>query len=212
MKKGFTLVEMLVVIGIIAVLAAASLLALGKVVRSSENAKNRELVLNVATALAEIYNKEGQWPKSLRNAKTEDGAKVLDGDAGYAFVKYGVMTLDSNADDSDVKANAKKLTGHDRFGLVTGYAMQTIRRLGSKATESSHVNTGGTIADHRLRYEIDYDGDGLIENVQVGGETLTIRGTAAVWCCTKEGKLDAYSKGLREGTGIYSWSKGQVVK
>ena len=68
-KSGFTLVEMLVVIGIIAVLAAASMVGYSKVVKSARKAKNQELVSNAATALTHILNKEGVWPDEL----TKDG-------------------------------------------------------------------------------------------------------------------------------------------
>ena len=56
---------MLVVIGIIAVLAAASMVGYSKVVKSARKAKNQELVSNAATALTHILNKEGVWPEEL---------------------------------------------------------------------------------------------------------------------------------------------------
>lgn len=44
MKKGFTLVEMLVVIGIIVILLGASIGGFSKMTKSAERAKARELV------------------------------------------------------------------------------------------------------------------------------------------------------------------------
>lgn len=204
MKKGFTLVEMLVVIGIIAVLTAATLMALGKVLKTADGARNREIVSNAATALQAIYNKTGQWPKSLRKATQDGGSSVLDAKAAYAFVKFGMMKMDSDS-------KKEETTLHDRFGLVTPYAMTVIRRLGDKATESSKVNGTATIADHRLRFAIDMDGDGVIEGVDVGGETLTIRANAVVWCCGKDGVIQPYSKAGRSDD-VHSWTKGQVIK
>ena len=69
--------------------------------------------------------------------------------------------------------------------------------------------SGGTVDDHILRFAIDYDGDGIIEGANVGGETIDIRATAAVWCCGKDGKIEAYSQGLRRDD-VYSWTKGQT--
>ena len=51
MKKGFTLIEMLVVIGIIAVLVGASIGGFSAMTRTAERAKCQELVSNVATVL-----------------------------------------------------------------------------------------------------------------------------------------------------------------
>lgn len=204
MKKGFTLVEMLVVIGIIAILTAATLMALGKVLKTADGARNRELVSNTATALQALYNKTGQWPKSLRKPMQDGGASVLDAKAAYALVKFGMMSLDA----SDKK---EETIGHDRFGIVTPYAMKVIRRLGDKATDGSKVNGSATIADHRMRFAIDMDGDGVIEDVNVGGETLTIRANAVVWCCGKDGVIQPYSKAGRSDD-VHSWTKGQVIK
>ena len=69
--------------------------------------------------------------------------------------------------------------------------------------------SGGTIQDHVLRYALDLDGDGVIESVPIGGETVNIRATAAVWCCGKDGVIEAYSTGLRKDD-VYSWTVGQT--
>lgn len=204
MKKAFTLIEMLVVIGIIAILTAASLVGYQKMLVSAERTKCRELVSNAATALAEIYQKNGSWPRSLRNAKAENGVKVIDDKAAYALVKNGVMSL-------EVDSSKERTKGLDGFGLVTPYAARVIRRLGDKANESSKVSSDSTIADHRLRFEIDLDGDGIIEDVNVGGETLTIRANVVVWCCGRDGKILPFNEGIRSDD-IHSWQYGQVVR
>ena len=60
-----------------------------------------------------------------------------------------------------------------------------------------------------MRYAIDLNGDGVIPGVQVGGETIDIRATAAVWCCGKDGKMESYSAGLKKDD-VYSWTIGQT--
>ena len=44
-----------------------------------------------------------------------------------------------------------------------------------------------------------------------GGQSVKIRGSVAVWCCGRDGKLERYDKG-RRGDDIYSWSHNQVEK
>ena len=61
-KTGFTLIEMLVVIGIIAVLMGALLAGFGHVTRSAQNARATETVHNVAGALEKMLLEKGRWP------------------------------------------------------------------------------------------------------------------------------------------------------
>jgi prepilin-type N-terminal cleavage/methylation domain-containing protein len=204
MKKAFTLIEMLVVIAIISVLTAASLLGYQKMLVTAEKTRCRELVSNTATALLSIYQKNGSWPKGLREAKRENGVKVLDEKAAYIIHLHDIMKM-------DVDATAKKTIGLDRFGIVTPYATSVIKRRGSKTSESTKVTGLSTIADHRLRFELDLDGDGLIENVNVGGESLNVRANVLVWCCGRDGKILPFSKGVRSDD-VHSWTQGQIVR
>ena len=58
-RNAFTLVEMLVVIGIIAILTGASIGAFSKMTKTAERAKCQELVSNTATALTALYQQTG---------------------------------------------------------------------------------------------------------------------------------------------------------
>ena len=59
MKRGFTLIEMLAVIGIIAVLMAALIGGYAGVTKAAEKKKCQELVSNVATALTALFQNDG---------------------------------------------------------------------------------------------------------------------------------------------------------
>ena len=195
MRKGFTLIEILVVIGIIAALTAASIGGYSKVTKSAERAKCQELVSNAATALTALFDKEGVWPKALRTNGSTDGR--LDENAAYALASYMSLTTSNG-----------KLAGLDRFGIVSPWATQLIKRKGTSASLSDKLGEG-TIQDHILHYALDLDGDGIIEGASVGGESVDCRATAMVWCCGKDGRLEAYSKGQR-ADDVYSWSRGQT--
>ena len=198
MKKAFTLVEMLVVIGIIAVLTAATIGGYSKITATAEKTKCRELVSNVAIAMTTYFQRNGAWPSILvKNGKT-DGE--LDENVAYALKDY----ISLNAD-----TNAQKLKGLDKFGIVTPWATEVIKRRGSSAAVTDKVPSGGSIKDHILHYAIDLDGDGIIENASVGGESVSVRATAIVWCCGKDGVIEAYTRGLRKDD-IHSWTKGQT--
>lgn len=197
MQKGFTLVEMLVVIGIIAVLTGASIAGFSKMRATAERAKAQEMVSNTATALSAILQEKGFWPKRLlEEAASGDGR--LEATAAFALRNHLSLNNDGSV-----------LIGLDRLGVFDSWGAATIKARGSSASLSSPVGTGGTLEDHILHFAIDLDDDGFTE-ASVGGESLKIRATAAVWCAGKDGKLSGYKAGLKSDD-IYSWSRGQVA-
>jgi len=200
--KAFTLIEMLIVIGIISVLVGVSLASFGKMMKSAEKAKVQELVSEAATALTGLYEKDGIWPKKIREEGATSGR--LDKDVALILANKGYLPLSV--------ANGK-LAGKDRFGVITPWAAKVVDRKGASAAEGDAVNAISTIGDHILYFAVDLDGDGIIDGANVGGESVNIRATAAVWCIGKsggnQGKPWAYSKGQKKDD-VYSWTKGQT--
>ena len=209
MKKGFTLIEMLVVIGIIAVLVGASIGGFSAMTRTAERAKCQELVSNVATALTVMFQQEGVWPKRLAKDGATDGQ--LDADAAYAFVSGSTKYL-------SLSASGGRLTGIDRFGIVSPWASALLKRKGASASLSDVVSAGPngsmTVKDHILHYALDLDGDGIIQGASVGNQTIDVRATAIVWCGGKDGFVSPYpyAGGGKGGKNddVYSWTPGQT--
>ena len=204
MKRGFTLIEMMVAIGIIAVLVAAMVGSYSSFTHTAEKAKCRELVFQVATALTTLYEREGNWPKILAVQGKTDGK--LDADTAIALKNYYSLSVGSNG----------KLAGYDRFGIISPWALDVVKRGGNSVSLDTRVSTskkGGaqTIDDHILHFALDLDGDGIIEGAMIGGEAVDVRATAIVWCAGRGGFMEPYSKGLK-GDGVYSWSSGQTKK
>lgn len=197
MKKAFTLIEMLVVLGILAVLIAASLSAFTKMTKSAEVTRGKELVSNVATAMTALFQAEGAWPRALRANGATDGE--LDARAAYPLAKGGYMTLTTSGG---------QLSGLDRFGVLTPWGTAHVKKRGTSAAIGDHVGEG-TLKDHILHYALDLDGDGIISGASVGGEAVDVRANVIVWSVGPSGRVEPYSKGLK-GDGIYSWAKGQT--
>ena len=199
-RPAFTLVEMLVVVGILAVLVSVSLASFTSMTKKAQKAKGQELVHNVATALEKIYQEEGSWPKRiLAGSNNENG---IDANVAYAIAKHNGLSL--SYDDSK-----QKTTALDQCGVVSPWAQDVIRRKkGQGVSDSTEVPSGGTIKTHRLRYAVDTDGRGFV-TANVEGESVKVRGSVAVWCAGYDGVFEKYKTGLRKDD-IYSWGREQV--
>ena len=213
MKRGFTLIEMLVVIGIIAVLIAASIGSYSGVMHLAEKSRAEDLVHQVATALTTMYQQnDGQWP--VRMAMVGETGGRLDDQVAYAFVsgntKY--LTLDHSGG---------KLIGYDRFGVLDPWGVAILKRKGRSATLK---DVASNTSDHMLWFAVDTDGNGIIEGALVGGQSVNVRATAIVWCAGRDGVISPYpyagggsdSKGANKGKSsgrsddVYSWTVGQT--
>ena len=71
MKKGFTIVELLMVIGIIAILMGIITTAASSSVKMGRRQKATALCTLVQTGLATYYAQEGRWPTSICNNPKE---------------------------------------------------------------------------------------------------------------------------------------------
>lgn len=194
MRKGFTLVEMLVVIGIITVLMGASMAGYSSMTRTAERTKARELVSNVTTALSALYQTEGAWPKRLIDGMSSNNK--LDENAALPLAKKGYLTL---------AYEDNRLTGYDKFGVMTPWAVAVIKQRGSSVNTSTKIGSK-TIDDHILRFALDEDGDGFTEVPAIeNAQSVKVRATACVWCCSKEGSF-------KKKDVIKSWTPGMEVK
>lgn len=204
MKKGFTLIEMLVVIGIIVILIGASIGGYSKMTKSAERAKAQELVANVATALTVYFQQEGCWPNRILTEGKTDG--LMNENIALILSKKGLFSVTTGNDG--------KPDGVDQFGILTPWAAQALKRAGKSGSKSTKVTGSQTkVEDHILHFAVDIDGDGIINGASVGGEAVDIRATAAVWCIGKsggdKGKPWPYKQG-RKKDDLYSFSYGQT--
>lgn len=203
-KQGFTLIEMLVVLGIIGVLIGSLLAGFSKMTKSAQRAKAQETVSNAATALASILTTEGSWPKALLQNKR------MNEQVARALARRNLMGVayDPNKKKADGTQDYTPV-GTDRFGIVDPWAVAVLKRKPS-AGSGEAVPTGGTVADHVLYFAIDQDGDGFVD-AKENAPCSRVRATAIAWSAGADGKLGEYGKRSKENADdIYSWQKSQV--
>ena len=203
MKRGFTLVEMLIVIGIIAILTGAAMTGFRGAVEKAQAAKCQELVHNVSTALVKEFQDNGSWPSRIISAG--QGSGEMTAEIGGELARRKALSLNYRlVENEETGEKVYKLVGLDQCGVVSPWAAEVVKRKAANGNVSLNepVPGGGTIRDHVLRFSIDDDEDGLVKVSYEGGKSVTVRASAAVWCCGRDGKF-----GTRDD--IKSWAKGQ---
>ena len=214
-KKGFTLIEMLLVVGIIAILSSAIVFSFRRVMRSADRAKAVELVSNARTALEEMYRKNDGWPQGIYKAAKQNDYYVMDEEIAKIFAANSLLSVD---------CSGGKLRGKDRCGIVDPWAQDVLMRNVGNGLSTS-VPSGGTVQDHRLYFAVDKDDDGFVskEEGAPGKGSVRVRAKAIVWCAGADGGLSdcstdaAKAENLNGRTvtnrdNVYSWSRAQEDK
>ena len=105
-KRGFTLVEMLVVIAVISVLVGITVVALKGVLASARSKRCESMKVVLAQGISTYYAQEGEWPEVIEQALKKQNAneksiEITNGDAdklfrevvGKAFGKSGTKSM-----------------------------------------------------------------------------------------------------------------------
>lgn len=200
-QQGFTLVEMLVVMGIIAILIGALVAGFSRMTKTAQKAKAQETVSNAATALAAILTTEGRWPQAILNASKQNPPRMNEAVA-KALANRKLMSV---ACEYNEDGKVSKLVGVDKHGILDPWGAAVLKR--------NPGGGAGIVSDHFLYFAVDDDGDGIVKAPKVLGDNLKIRATAIVWCAGADGKLGTYGTRSKDGSDdVYSWSREQEVK
>lgn len=202
--RAFSLIELLVSIAIIAIMTGLTVAAYGKFTARAQNLRCIELVHQTKTALEHLYQRDDAWPIALQK-ECQSGDGRLNAIAGAALAKAGVMSLTYGTTEKSDGTKTYVLKGHDRFGVVTPWAMDYIVHRADSSSLSSKLPGGGKIEDHILRYAIDLDYDGITEVAHgYDGGKVQVRSQACVWSYGRDGVPNTKDD-------VRSWSKGQEV-
>ena len=105
MKRGFTLVEMLVVVAVVAVLASITVVALKGMISSARSKRYDSMKVILEQGISTYYAQEGEWPEVIEQAlkrntnereiviKGGDADKLFRDVVGKAFGKKGGKSM-----------------------------------------------------------------------------------------------------------------------
>jgi len=192
-RKGFTLLEMMVVIGIIAILLASFMVVSSRVKDSAAKTKLNEQVHDVQVALVELHRKVGGWPEKILTEAS--GGHRMTKDVARIFAKNSLLGISHRKGNYDPE-------GIHRCGIVTPWAEDVLNRS-KQAGDSTRVPAGGTVTDHMLYFAVDADDNGVVE--QSEGAPVDVRAQAVVWSAGPDGVLG-------NADDVKSWQSGQEKK
>ncbi|HJR74835.1 MAG TPA: pilin [Luteimonas sp.] len=120
-EQGFTLIELMIVVAIIAILAAIALPAYQDYVARSQVSEGMSLASGVKTAVAEYYANYAAWPTTNTAAGVAANTSIIGKYvSGTQVGAAGAITVSFNtsAASSKIKSNNLTLTPNDRGGSI----------------------------------------------------------------------------------------------
>jgi prepilin-type N-terminal cleavage/methylation domain-containing protein len=187
-RGGFTLIEMLVVIGMIGILAAALIGSYQHIINSARQSHAQTQVSEVMTAFNVYLQQEREWPAAWLNSQE------MNGDVCAVLVKKQLLDLMTSSTN-----------GLDRFGLLDPWGRAALRKNPNIATVNTTIDGGSKLSDHLIQYRLDKNYDGYVDASEGSPKGVKVRASVLVWSRGPDGKDAAESSGNYPGDDRLSW-------
>lgn len=115
MQKGFTLIELMIVVAIIGILAAIAIPAYQNYTKRSHVSEGLSLAGGAKAAVTEYYSSKGEWPTSNAQAGISN---TIEGNAVNSVVVTGSGTITVTYNTKVAPSGTIVLKGSDASGAV----------------------------------------------------------------------------------------------
>ncbi|HFC3953719.1 TPA: pilin, partial [Neisseria gonorrhoeae] len=110
LQKGFTLIELMIVIAIVGILAAVALPAYQDYTARAQVSEAILLAEGQKSAVTEYYLNNGEWPKDNGSAGVASASKIIGKYVQKVEVAKGVVTATMKSDGVNKEIKGKKLS------------------------------------------------------------------------------------------------------
>ncbi|ENS8064103.1 prepilin-type N-terminal cleavage/methylation domain-containing protein, partial [Neisseria gonorrhoeae] len=132
LQKGFTLIELMIVIAIVGILAAVALPAYQDYTARAQVSEAILLAEGQKSAVTEYYLNNGKWPADNGAAGVASASKIIGKYVKQVEVKNGVVTAQMASSNVNKEIQGKKLSlwAKRQDGSVKWFCGQPVTRTG----------------------------------------------------------------------------------
>ncbi|HGH6312616.1 TPA: pilin [Neisseria meningitidis] len=147
LQKGFTLIELMIVIAIVGILAAVALPAYQDYTARAQVSEAILLAEGQKSAVTEYYLNHGKWPKNNTSAGVASTPSDIKGKyVKEVEVKNGVVTATmlSSGVNNEIKGKKLSLWAKRQNGSVKWFCGQPVTRNANNTANADDVAANGT--------------------------------------------------------------------
>ncbi|HFA1991742.1 TPA: pilin, partial [Neisseria gonorrhoeae] len=145
LQKGFTLIELMIVIAIVGILAAVALPAYQDYTARAQVSEAILLAEGQKSAVTEYYLNHGIWPKDNTSAGVASASKIIGKYVQSVTVTNGVVTaqMKPSGVNNEIKDKKLSLWAKRQDGSVKWFCGQPVTRGAGNAGKADDVTKAG---------------------------------------------------------------------
>ncbi|EOG0637596.1 pilin [Neisseria gonorrhoeae] len=143
LQKGFTLIELMIVIAIVGILAAVALPAYQDYTARAQVSEAILLAEGQKSAVTEYYLNHGKWPANNGDAGVASSSSIKGKYVKEVEVKNGVVTAQMASSNVNKEIKDKKLSlwAKRQDGSVKWFCGQPVKRGDDAVTDANKIET-----------------------------------------------------------------------